>query len=199
MPLGEAVRPLVVVAKELLDATLAAAPFLQAWPTSLVSRSVAASRLPVLDWLAAMPALAVPRTSALVQAIVDHADTTAWRQTYAASDFGAAFLDRYGWSEWIGLRGPLANTEIACGVLMLGPEVDYPAHAHEAEELYLPLAGTALWQRDDDAFTSRPPGTAIHHPAWMPHAMRTEADPLLALYLWRGGDLAAKSRIIGRE
>jgi hypothetical protein len=32
----------------------------------------------------------------------------------------------------------------------------------------------------------------------MPHAMRTEGAPLLALYLWRGGDLAAKSVILDR-
>ena len=79
---------------------------------------------------------------------------------------------------------------------MLGPGADYPLHAHEAEELYLPVAGTALWRRGEDAFVARLPGTPIHHPSFMPHAMRTEAEPMLALYLWRGGDLAAASRLL---
>jgi hypothetical protein len=121
-----------------------------------------------------------------------------WRQTYSADDFGAAFLERYGWTELIGLRGPIASERIACGFLMLGPGIDYPAHAHEAEELYLPLAGTALWRRDESDFVSRRPGAPIVHRPWEPHAVRTQAEPLLALYVWRGGELAAKSKIIGR-
>jgi hypothetical protein len=47
-------------------------------------------------------------------------------------------------------------------------------------------------------FAARVAGTPIEHFAWTPHAMRTRAEPMLALYLWRGGDLAAKSTILGR-
>ncbi len=136
-----------------------------------------------------------------MQEFVGAADALEWRQTYTTADFGREFLDRYGWTELIGLRGPIPSQRIACGFLMLGPEIEYPAHAHEAEELYLPLAGEALWMRGEEGFVARAPGALVEHPSWMPHAMRTGRNPMLAIYLWRGGDLAAKSKIIrqGRQ
>jgi mannose-6-phosphate isomerase-like protein (cupin superfamily) len=143
-----------------------------------------------------LAALASPATRGIIEQLVDAAERLAWRQTYGPEDFGAAFLESYGWSELVGLRGPIASEAIACGVLLLGAATDYPSHAHEAEELYVPLAGTAFWQCGAGPFTARVPGEAIHHPSWTPHAMRTAAEPLLALYAWRGGDLAAKSTIV---
>ena len=111
-------------------------------------------------------------------------------------DFGAEFLRGYGWTELIGLRGPIASEGVAVGFLLLGPGVEYPPHAHEAVEVYLPLSGTAEWMRGKGPYAPIPPGEAIRHPSWMPHAMRTGAEPLVAAYVWRGGDLAAKSRIV---
>ena len=60
------------------------------------------------------------------------------------------------------------------------------------------ISGVALWQRGGGPFLPVPVGQAVHHPSWMPHAMAVGAAPLAALYLWRGGDLAAKSVIVGR-
>ena len=185
--------------RHVLEPLSIAKPFLQDWPVLRASRPAQPFGLPVLAWLNGLPPLAAPATQSLVQGLVASADALEWRQTYTAADFGPAFLDRYGWSELIGLRGPIPSTAIACGVMLLGPEIDYPPHAHEAEELYLPLAGTALWLRGDEPWRSRPPGEPIHHPSWMPHAMRTAAEPLLALYVWRGGALTAKSKILAAE
>jgi len=149
--------------------------------------------LPVLDWLSAFGPASTARTEPLVTTLVAAAPHLAWGQTYSDSDVPAAFLARYGWTELVGLRGPFPHDRLALGFLVLGPDTEYPAHRHEAEELYLPLAGTALWQTGDAPFRPVSAGTAIHHPPWTPHAMRTRADPLLALYLWRGGDLTQKS------
>ena len=193
-----ATSAVISAARALLDGIEAARPFLELWPDPGATRPVAPCSLPVLSWLEAARHSSVPSTARLVTALATHADALAWQQSYAASDFGAAFLERYGWTELVGLRGPVPSGTVACGILMLGPEIDYPAHAHEAEELYLPLSGTARWARGDGAALERPAGTPIHHPSWVPHAMRTGAEPLLALYVWRGGDLAAKSRIVGR-
>ena len=41
------------------------------------------------------------------------------------------------------------------------------------------------------------PARSIHHASNVSHAMRTGNEPLLALYLWRGGPLAQKSTITG--
>lgn len=118
-----------------------------------------------------------------------------WRQTYGPEDFGSDFLERYGWTELIGERGPIVSEKIAVGFLLLGPEATYPSHSHDAEEIYLALSGAAAWRRGAEPWRDGPGGALIHHPSRLPHAMRTGAAPLLALYAWRAGDLAQKSRI----
>jgi hypothetical protein len=175
------------------------APFLADWPAVMASRAVAPCTLPVLRWL---PGLAEHRGavgSDVVAALHRAAPSLAWRQTYTLNDLDAAFLDNYGWSEILGTTGPLAGARIACGFLLLGPSTHYPRHRHEAEEIYLPLCGTAAWQQGDAVWRERAPGTVIHHAGYEPHAMRTGVEPLLALYLWRSKDLAQKARLDGQE
>ncbi len=87
------------------------------------------------------------------------------------------------------------DERIACGFLILGPSTHYPRHRHEAEEIYLPLSGTAAWQQGDAGWQDRAPGALIHHASEEPHAMRTRGSPLLALYLWRSDNLAQKARL----
>lgn len=171
---------------------------LAGWPELRVTRAVEPASLPVCAVLATAAGAAPAPFAALVGGLRDGAAELRWGQTYGAGDFGAEFLRGYGWTELIGLRGPIASDEVAVGFLLLGPGVEYPAHAHEAEEVYLPLSGSALWMRGEAGFGHVAPGTAIRHPSWMPHAMRTGEEALVAAYVWRGGDLAAKSRIVGR-
>ena len=68
-----------------------------------------------------------------------------------------------------------------------------PTQAREAEELYLPLAGHAFWRSDGLAASSAgdmEPPSLDGHPA-----MRSSNEPPPAAYVWRAGDLTAKSRI----
>ncbi len=186
---------------ERLHALLANTPggeqFRQGWPDLDATRPTLPRGLPVLKWLADIAKFSTPDLTGLVHAIAERADLLEWQQTYTVADFGPSFIERYGWTELIGRRGPIPSTDFACGLLMLGPETEYPAHAHEAEELYVPLAGAAAWMRGDEGFVVRSVGLPIHHPPWTPHAMRTGPETLLALYVWQGGDLVAKSRILG--
>ncbi|MBD1206276.1 MAG: cupin domain-containing protein [Rhodobacteraceae bacterium] len=177
-------------------AVAGAADALEGWPELRVTRNVAPASLPVCAVLGAAAEGAPAPCAALVAGLRDGASALRWGQTYGAADFGADFLQSYGWTELIGLRGPIASDFVAVGVLLLGPGVVYPPHAHEAAEVYLPLSGKAEWMRGDAPYAPVAPGQAIHHPSWLPHAMRTGAEPLVAAYVWRGGNLAAKSRII---
>jgi hypothetical protein len=181
----------------LLDSLRAAAlgPVLTDWPLANERRPVAASALPVLRWLPEVKAHAPALTLELVNELSRAATMMAWRQTYTATEIGAAFLENYGYSEIVGLSGPLASERLACGFLLLGPETHYPRHRHEAEEVYIPLAGTASWQQGDGRWRERLPGTVIHHASHEPHAMRTGARALLALYLWRSANLHQKSQL----
>ncbi len=186
----------MVAIRELLEAAGPEAhAFIRDWPRELIARPVAARSLPVVAALQGLSQFAAPQTRALVDGVATLAGTLDWRQTYSSADFGQRFLDNYGFSEWIGERGAFISDVIACGVLLLGPDIEYPAHSHEAEELYLPLAGQAWWRSGKSDWRLRPPGIWIHHPSWTVHAMRTDHEPLLAAYVWRAGDLSAKSRI----
>jgi Dimethlysulfonioproprionate lyase len=195
-PLAEPLARLVNILRELLNTAGAEAEgFIRDWPRELIARPVGARSLPVVAALDGLSRFAGPGTRALVDAIAALAGELEWRQTYTVADFGQRFLDNYGWNEWIGERGAFVSDAIACGVLMLGPDIEYPTHSHEAEELYLPLAGRAQWRSGKSEWRLRAPGAWIHHPSWTIHAMRTEREPLLAAYVWRAGDLSAKSRI----
>jgi hypothetical protein len=166
------------------------------WPSAnCIKRSVLPHRLPVLSWLPAAVKAAGKNTEGIVKMLAAQANRIAWGQTYSAQDFGVGFLEKYGWTELIGLRGPIASDRIACGFLFLGPQIEYPRHRHEAEEVYVPLTGQTLWQRHNRKWAYRAAGLPIYHAPRMPHAMRTETVPLLALYLWRGGNLVQKSLI----
>jgi hypothetical protein len=120
-----------------------------------------------------------------------------WGQTYTPADFGEKFIDNYGWLEVFGTRGHFANERVAGGFLILGPNTLYPDHHHIAEEIYIPLTRGAEWRMGEGDFRVRLAGEVVHHASNVSHAMRTGREPLLALYIWRGGPLAQKSTVTG--
>jgi Dimethlysulfonioproprionate lyase len=188
---------IAVPSKRLLETLQhpALVPFLADWPRTYQLRSVPAAGLPVVRWLAAVARDPAAFGGDVVAALCRAAPALAWRQSYSVKELDSAFLDNYGWTEILGLNGPVMSERLACGFLILGPSVHYPRHHHEAEEFYLPLSGTAAWQHGVAEWCDRPPGTAIHHASGDAHAMRTGTDPLLALYLWRSTNLAQKARL----
>jgi mannose-6-phosphate isomerase-like protein (cupin superfamily) len=137
------------------------------------------------------------RARPLVTWLARHRHALRWGQTYSEADFGKDFIDNYGWLEVLGTRGAFVNDDVAAGLLILGPDIVYPDHHHVAEEIYIPLTGGTEWRMGDSAFRVREAGEVIHHASNVSHAMRTGREPLLALYIWRGGPLAQKSTITG--
>lgn len=128
----------------------------------------------------------------LVRAFLEHASQLHWMQSYTADDFGQYFVDNYAHVELIGTRGHFASSEIAAGLVQYGPGIDYPNHWHVAEEIYIPLTGNGLWSSDNSDFINRKSGEFIFHESNMHHAIKTKDTPMLALWIWRGGDLAQK-------
>jgi hypothetical protein len=183
----------------------ALAPFLADWPLDVGPTATASSpeaaeatprpAMPVLRYLPDIAADGRRFGAALIAEVCRNAEALAWRQTYSASELGDEFLRNYGWTEIFGSHAQVKSRHIACGFLLLGPNTFYPQHRHEAQEIYVPLSGTANWQQGDAIWRERPPGTVIHHVSEELHAMRTGAHPLLALYLWRSADLRQKARL----
>jgi mannose-6-phosphate isomerase-like protein (cupin superfamily) len=171
------------------------APFLEEWPAVSERRSPPPSSVPVLRWLPEVRRSAPMFSAELVGAVVEAASRLAWRRSYSLATVGEAFYENYGWTEFAGLTGPVSSKRLACGVLLLGPRVTYPPHRHEAEEIYVPLAGTAKWRRGNESWRELPPGNVIRHARHESHAMQTGSEPLLALYLWRSRNLAQSSHL----
>lgn len=161
------------------------------------SHESAGKPLPVLRWLPRIAADAERFGADFVTLLCGSAASLHWRQTYTLAQVGGRFLENYGWAEIVSPGAITGAVQISCGVLVLGPDTFYPPHRHEAEEIYLPLAGTAEWRQGDDAasWRHRSPGTLIHHSSEEPHAMRTGEQPLLAMYLWRSTDLRQGARL----
>jgi hypothetical protein len=171
-------------------------PFLADWPeTHTATRAVSRSSLPVLQWLTAIAGHDRGFATSLIADLHRAAWSLEWRQTYASHEMSPEFLQNYGWTELMGQQAPIDATRVACGFLLLGPSTHYPRHGHEAEEVYIPLSGTARWQQGDAVWREKPPGTVIHHARHEPHAMHTGAEPLLALYLWRSDQLNQKASL----
>ena len=90
-----------------------------------------------------------------------------------------------GFAELIGPDGPLLAQECRVGFTLIAPATEYPLHAHPAIELYLVIAGIAIWTASSGEQVV-PPGGLVLHRTNEPHAMHTQQEPLLALYSWRG-------------
>jgi quercetin dioxygenase-like cupin family protein len=175
------------------------AAFLDEWPRTSKRRAVTPSQIPALRWLPRACRAAPPFSTPLVGMLLEMATQFAWRRSYSPASVGAEFYENYGWAEFAGLTGPVPSDRVACGVLLLAPHAHYPPHRHEAEEIYVPLAGTADWRQGGAPWHEQPPGAVLHHARHEPHAMRTDREPLLALYLWRSEDLAQSSELDGRS
>jgi hypothetical protein len=173
------------------------AEFVAAVDWQMPPRHLMPRRLSCFRHLDRAAEIAGPAEKPLIMLVAAHREALSWGQTYTADDFGERFLDNYGWVELFGKRGHFANDNVAAGLLVLGPDVLYPDHRHVAEELYVPLTGGTQWRKGEGGFVERAAGEVIHHPSNVSHAMRTGAEPLIALYLWCGGPLAQKSEITG--
>ena len=122
---------------------------------NMPARALEPHPLPCVDQLDRIAELARLDAQPLVQLLAERRNDLHWGQTYNAGDFGAAFLQKYGWLEVFGLRGHFANDAVATGLLILGPDITYPDHHHIAEEIYIPLTGGTEWRMADSGFHVR--------------------------------------------
>ena len=95
------------------------------------------------------------------------------------------FEGGYSFSVIIGDSGLFPSTNIRMGLFLQNQNVDYPSHAHEAEEFYLILSGHGSWQIGN-SWSDAIPGRIFHHQPGESHRMITESEPLLAIWIWTG-------------
>lgn len=88
--------------------------------------------------------------------------------------------------ELLGPDGLVASDSVRLGVYGILPGAEYGIRTHPAEEIFVMLAGSALWKRGDRPYQALGPGERSYHPPMMPHATKTEALAFMSLYIWYG-------------
>jgi len=110
-----------------------------------------------------------------------------WSEFYEETPWSQGFISRFATGECIGPTGPFRSDDVILGLFVLGPETNYPAHAHAAEEFYIVVSGEAEFQTGVNAkFILKKQGDVVFHESHVSHAIRTSSQPLLAVYGWRG-------------
>ena len=130
-------------------------------------------------------ALATPGAHAIAGTLAAFAADLPW-QVAPSLQANPQTCDRHAYVELVGPDGLAVTDEVRFGLYLQAADTVYPPHRHAAEELYYVVSGTADWQKDDDAFALREPGTLIHHTPWQDHATTTRSEPLLAMWAWLG-------------
>ncbi|MGY8907089.1 MAG: dimethylsulfonioproprionate lyase family protein [Pseudomonadales bacterium] len=159
------------------------------------NRILVPKSLPVLSYLPQMAKQAPKENQPLINCLIQNESKLHFNQTYSAEDFGENFLKQYGWIKFLGPDAYWHSDILSSGLVLFGDYVTYPEHWHVAEELYFPLSGTALWYHEEKGWATIAGCPLIHHASNIKHSMRTFGEPMLALYIWRGGNLVQKSNI----
>ena len=155
--------------------------------------------LPQID----LPARRLPATALvaaghwsgpLAKAVVAAAPDLYWQQSYTLEDgFDADYLARYGWFNLVSPDGPYLSETLRISVGFWDSGLFYKEHWHAPEEIYLVLAGHAVFNAEGRDPVRAGPGSLIHHLPNQKHSIQMTPGPLLAMAFWKGEALMAKS------
>ncbi|MEM9277051.1 MAG: dimethylsulfonioproprionate lyase family protein [Pseudomonadota bacterium] len=155
------------------------------------------AQLPVCERLEAVRSMITGATENLFEAVVAAAPHVYWQQSYTLEDdgFDENYLANYGWFNLIAPSGPFVSNDMRLAVGFWGQGLTYPNHWHEPEEIYLTVAGSALYISEGREPVRGGPGTTICHYSNQPHSADFDEKPLVAAAFWRGNGLEAKSAL----
>jgi mannose-6-phosphate isomerase-like protein (cupin superfamily) len=147
--------------------------------------------LPAADFLESMEARSDSVYQPVLEAFTAFRHDIFWEQTYKRQHGVVSdnMLASYGFAEIIGKTGPLISDSIRCGIAVWGPDIDYPMHRHDAEEIYVILAGSAMFTLGDNLPKFRSGDDVVFVSSGLRHSFTTTNEALAVLYFWQGGDL----------
>jgi hypothetical protein len=151
--------------------------------------SIQATDHPLIRYLPAVLDLAELVAPGVAKALRPLGRSLPWRYGYAPRNDAPGLDGSMGWAEIVGPAAPLVSDEVCFGLTLIGPNAYYLPHRHPAIELYRIVVGHPHWTVDRTTAV-RAPGEAILHASDVVHAMRTENEPLLAIYSWTGDILS---------
>ena len=156
------------------------------FPSDIVPKEIKAHWVPAADVLMAEKGLNTEHFENFRDALIDASPHMMWRETYKGTEIDSNFLDRFACYEIIGRDAPFGSKQMRSFVVYQPPGFYYPFHEHPAEEIYIMLAGDCLWKKGDHKYQSLTVGEKSHHPSFLPHASKTEANAFMSVYVWYG-------------
>lgn len=178
------------VAGEIAGEVKNVAALLQSIP--LPNRHFPLSRHPITKYIEDSLEHGNSSTLNLIQLLRPAMPFLPWRYSYSKREDAPDLGERIAFAEIIGPEAPFPSRTVCLGLTLIGPKTFYPAHHHPAIELYYVIAGTAEWTAETQS-RKCPPGSFVLHPSGLVHAMRTEDQPLLAIYTWTGRNIISPS------
>ena len=96
------------------------------------------------------------------------------------------FHYRHAFCTLVGEDARVPTTRLRVGLLLIDAHCFYPLHAHAADEIYLPVSGTATMQIGSTPPKVRDPGKCLLIPGDTPHAIWTGGHMILLAWAWLG-------------
>ena len=163
------------------------APVLHALDDARCPASIKPRLLPVVRHLDAVEPSGDAAIDAVLGEFLRLAPFLPWRQTAGYLDvLNRDYLDNYGYVQLLGPNAIVEHPDVRVGIGLWGPHLHYPAHHHEAEELYHVLAGEPSFTGGNGTSRTTRPGDAVHNAPWQVHCQDFGATPTVLLYCWTG-------------
>ncbi len=123
----------------------------------------------------------------VAEALLAVKDQMKWRASSTDRDDEpdmAVFTRNFTASRIIGEGALLPSDKVKAGFSLQGRDTYYPPHAHLAEESYWIIGGDGDWRVGTEPWFAVEPGDSIYHESGARHAMQTNEQALLTVWLW---------------
>ncbi len=123
----------------------------------------------------------------VARALLAVTDQLEWRASSRSCEEGpdvAIFSRNFAATSIIGAGGLLPSDKVAAGFSLQGRDTYYPPHAHHAEESYWIIGGDGDWRVGSKPWFAVEAGDSVYHESGARHAMQTNEQPLLTVWLW---------------
>jgi mannose-6-phosphate isomerase-like protein (cupin superfamily) len=123
----------------------------------------------------------------ICEALLAERDKIQWHESFENFDDEpdiAVLTRNFAYCTLVGKNAPLASNHIYMGISLQGRDILYPPHVHQATERYWVIGGNGDWKIGQEPWHGVEPGKMIFHETGVRHAMQTNADPLLCVWLW---------------
>ena len=155
------------------------------FPNDIKKQKVDPFHIPASDLMQNETGLLTEDYAELRDAFISASPYAHWRQTYKGTAIGEKFLNEFGCYGLIGPESPFQSEKIRAWVVYMPKKFYYPWHHHPAEEMYLCLAGEAVFRRENCPDIRLGSGGIMEHMANQPHSMETLENPVMAYVVWR--------------